>query len=164
MCNSTKMPEGATREQGIAMLHDHELFLSHNPHMTKFEALASLPQAATPAAAAIPEGKTVVAETKAYQVTDLVHTLPSGLWDSNIVSTYEFTDLADGMLMRIRSPLSVTMSTVWEIAEVKGEPGRFELVEKVSIEASRLLIGVVKSTCEKGWRDIHSKMLASLKD
>lgn len=95
-----------------------------------------------------------------YEVTDRVHALPAGLWDSDVVSTYEFTDLEKGMFVRLRSPLSVMMETVWEVREVEGSPGALELVEEVNISCSRLLVGVIKGQCEGNWKGIHEKMVA----
>ncbi|CAI4216299.1 unnamed protein product [Parascedosporium putredinis] len=94
------------------------------------------------------------------KLTDRVHALPAGLWDSDVVSTYEFTDLEKGMFVRLRSPLSVMMETVWEVREVEGSPGALELVEEVNISCSRLLVGVIKGQCEGNWKGIHEKMVA----
>ena len=98
-------------------------------------------------------------ETKCYQVTDLVHTLPAGLWDSNVTSTYEMTNITDGVFVRIKSPMSVTMDTTWQI---QGDEGALELTEDVEMNCSKLLIGTVKGLCESGWSKIHAKMLARL--
>ncbi len=78
-----------------------------------------------------------------------------------MVSTYEFTDTEDGVFVRIRSPLSVVLDTIWTI---KGEDGDLEMVEDANISCSRLLVGVVKSQCENGWAKIHAKMIGRLKD
>jgi hypothetical protein len=155
MVHSSKLPETTTTEQAIAMLRDHEFFLHCDPHMSKFQLVE------TDSPPPIPEKIKGLGETKSYQVTDVLHTLPAGLWDSNVVSTYEFTDISDGLFVRIRSPLSVVMETVWTI---KGEDGQLELVEDVSINCSRLLVGVVRSQCESGWQKIHEKMIDRLKE
>ena len=96
-----------------------------------------------------------------YSVTDLVHAVPAGLWDSNVVSVYEFTDTEDGVFVRIRSPLSVVLDTIWSIT---GEDGSLEMVEEATITCSRLLVPFVKSQCEGGWEKIHAKMITRLKD
>ncbi len=96
-----------------------------------------------------------------YSVTDLVHAVPAGLWDSNVVSVYEFTDTEDGVFVRIRSPLAVVLDTIWTIT---GEDGSLEMVEEATIVCSRLLVSFVKSQCEGGWEEIHAKMIARLKD
>lgn len=98
-----------------------------------------------------------------YRVTDIVHAIPGGVWDTNVVSTFEFTLIRDGLFVRIRSPLSIVMDTIWSIREVDegGEKG-LELVQDVTIQCSRLLIGFVKGQCENGWEGIHAKMIGRL--
>ena len=138
------------------MLRDYDFFLQCDPHMSKFEVLK------TDSPPPVPDTVEALSETKSYQVTDVVHTLPAGLWDSNVVSTYEFTDISKGVFVRIRSPLGVVMDTVWEIKE--NDKGRLELVEDIFINCSKLLVGVVKSQCEGGWQKIHEKMIGRLKE
>ena len=109
-------------------------------------------------------------EPTCYSVTDRVHTLPAGLWDSDVVSTYEFLNTVSGVFVRIRSPLNVVMETEWIVrrkssGEEDGEESQeWELVEDVMIKCSRFLVGVVKSTCESGWEGIHAKMMDRLKE
>lgn len=106
---------------------------------------------------------TATAEPKCYEVTDRVHALPAGLWDSDVVSTCEFINIENGVFVRIRCPLSVVMETVWEIRERERGDGH-ELVEEVVIKCSRLLVGVVKSQCDAGWEGIHQKMVEHMKE
>ncbi|KAK0731786.1 hypothetical protein B0H67DRAFT_549485 [Lasiosphaeris hirsuta] len=158
--HSSPIPAGVTKEQAIAMLSDHAFFLSCDPLLSKFEPLSP----ASPPV--VPDAITAQARgprlTTCFTVTDIVHTIPAGLWDTNVVSTYEFTDITHGVFARIRSPLSVVLDTLWEIKE--GEAGGLELVEAATISCSRLLLGVVKSQCENGWQKIHAKMLTRLED
>jgi hypothetical protein len=102
-----------------------------------------------------------------YRVTDIVHAIPAGIWDTNVVSTYEFTDIRDGLFVRIRGPLAVVMDTFWEVREVGDGDGDdeemgLELVEEVTIRCSRLLMGIVRGQCENGREKIHAKMIARL--
>ncbi|OAA53969.1 hypothetical protein SPI_09176 [Niveomyces insectorum RCEF 264] len=102
-----------------------------------------------------------------YRVTDVVHTLPAGLWDARVVSTYEMTDVpGTGVFVRIRSPLSVVMDTTWMIVLSKEDEGTAQLVlvEEIIIYCSRLLMPTVKILCEGGWRQIHAKMIARLEE
>jgi hypothetical protein len=158
LLHTSPVPAGVTREAGLKMLHDHEHFIKCDPHMIKFEAV-------TPSEVPVlPEGITPLAGgggTKVFKVTDKVAALPAGLWDSDVVSTYEFTSIAEGVFVRIRSPLSVMMETVWTL---KGEGERsLEMVEDVTISCSRLLVGVIKGSCESNWKSIHAKMLEGIK-
>jgi hypothetical protein len=150
--HKSKLPAGTTREEAIAMLHDHPYFFACNPHTAKFEPL-------TPdKPPTVPDHVKPIRDTECFQATDIVHALPAGLWDSNVVSTYEFTDLERGLFVRIRSPLSVVMETVWEIDGEDG--GELELVETAVFTCSRLLAPVVRSQCEGGWRKIHGQMIS----
>lgn len=126
--------------------------------MVKFEAVDG---PADPAPA-LPDdrGVTAVAPARCYSVTDKVHALPAGLWDSDVVSTYEFINVERGVFVRIRSPLNTTMETVWEVRQT--DDGAAELVEDIVIRSSRLLMAVVKSTCESGWQGIHGKMVEEM--
>ena len=158
MLHSSTLPQGTTTEQAIRLLlHDHEFFLRCDPHLVKFESI-------TPEAdkkPTLPDAIEGTGETRCYKVTDLVHTLPAGLWDSNVVSTYEMTNLSNGVFVRILSPMSVAMDTIWTIRDGP-EDGSLELVEDVNINCSKLLIGTVKGLCESGWGKIHAKMIERL--
>lgn len=140
------------------MLSDYEFFLSCNPQMSKFELLdldtpPEVPETVTSQA----RGD---AKTASYSVTNVMHAIPAGIWDTNVVSTYEFTDITEGVFVRIKGPLSIVMDTLWEIKE--REDGTLELEEDIVINCSRFLIGMVSSECENGWSKIHAKMLARL--
>jgi len=143
-------------------LQDHDFFLRCGAHLQSFEPLP--PPAGDQELPVLPGAVKPTAATRAYRVTDIVHTLPAGLWDSNVVSTYEITDTADGVFVRIRSPLSVIMDTVWEVREAAGGQGGLELVQDIEISCSRVLVGTVKGLCEGGWEKIHASMLARLEE
>lgn len=168
-----------TAEAAKAILQDHRAMIECGPHCVDCEmveeeeatrlaatALASqtehpLPDEVRTVIKAFPEsadGKTFAV----YRVTDMVHTLPAGLWDSKVVSTYEMTDTATGVHVRVRSPLSIVMDTMWTVAEVEG--GGHELVEEINIYCSRLLVGTVKSLCEGDWEKIHTTLIKRLEE
>ncbi|KAK3300815.1 uncharacterized protein B0H64DRAFT_334386 [Chaetomium fimeti] len=201
--HTTRFPRGRTRAQAIAMLSDHQFFLSCDPHMTKSELIPQAEHATLTPPPAVPDyvktelrarpqpqsgsepsqdgeaGGEAAAETvpECYRVTDIVHAIPAGIWDTNVVSIFELTDIEDGLFVRIRSPLSIVMETFWRVREVAGAeegegggdddddgeagPG-LELVEDVTIRCSRLLVGIVKGQCETDWEGIHGKMVARL--
>lgn len=93
-----------------------------------------------------------------------MHALPAGLWDSDVHSTSEIVNLEKGIFVRMRSPLSIVMETVWEVKEVAGgEDGALEVVEESVISCSRFLAGVVKGQCEANWKGIHEKLLRIMK-
>lgn len=136
------------------MIQDPIFYIHVNPHMSKYEPVPPLPEAVP-----IPEDRQVtgIGEPQYYKVTDRVHTLPAGLLDSDVVSTYEFIKLEKGVFVRIRSPLSTIMESVWQVQE--NEDGTAELVEEIQIKTSRLLMGTIKGMCESGWKGIHETIL-----
>lgn len=158
----TPIPAGIPASKGISLLQGHEFFIQCDPHMISFEA-TPLPSAENPPTIPEERGVAAVAEPKCYKVTDRVHALPAGLWDSDVESRYEFLNIEKGVFMRIRSPLSVVMESVWEVRQKEGTDS-LELVEDIVIKCSRLLMGTVKSTCESGWEGIHGKMIAKLQE
>jgi hypothetical protein len=97
-----------------------------------------------------------------YRITDIVMAIPAGLWEPTVVSDSEFTDIRDGVFVRLRSPLSVVMETFWEIKEVEG--GGLELAEEVTIRCSRLLVGLVRKEVENGFEVIHGRFIARLEE
>ncbi|TLS25631.1 hypothetical protein PpBr36_07637 [Pyricularia pennisetigena] len=168
--HKTKLPAGVTKASAVAMLHDHAFYLECDPHLVKYSALDADKVASLKKTSKLPKGigGGGGSETRYYEVHDLVHNLPGGLWDSNVVSSYEMTDTPEGVFVRIRSPMSVVMDTYWTIREMPaGEvaengdktPGGLAIVEEITIIAPRLVVGIVKGLCEGGWKKIHDKML-----
>ena len=146
------------------MLHDHEHFFACTPNQPKLEkTLLSDP------APPLPEAVTPLRGTTCWRITEVVQALPAGLWDSEVVSSYEFTDIEDGLFVCIRSPLNVVLETFWRVKEVRAEDGdesgttRLEVVEEVTVKCSRLLIGTVKNACDGNWEKIHHSMIAGIK-
>ena len=142
------------------MLHDHDFFLRCDPHLSKCEKLKPDEPPAIP-----DEVKAQLApgsETQSYSITDIIHTIPAGIWDSNVVSTYEITNITNGLFVRIKSPLSVVMDSIWEIRA--GEDGALGIYEDIEITCSRLLVGIVKSQCEGGCAHIHAKMFGRVEE
>ncbi|KAH7269782.1 uncharacterized protein BKA55DRAFT_532414 [Fusarium redolens] len=149
----------AAAPKAIQMLHDHVFFLHCNPYMSKFEAIHTPDP--TPSVPDTLEVKPIAAPD-CYSVTDRIHTLPAGLWDSDVVSSYEFFDLERGVFVRTRGPMGLVLETLWRIQEA--EDGSLAIVEKVSITCSRLMMGMIKSSCEAGWRGVHGKMLERIEE
>jgi hypothetical protein len=135
------------------VIQDAEFFIRCDPHMVKFEP-------STPATAPVtPADITPTGAVKCYQVTDRVHFLPAGLWDSDAVSNYEFYPLANGVFVICRSPLSCLLESTWTIRE-NGDA--LELVEEVKITVSRMLVGTVKSQCDGNWGGIHKSIVQGM--
>jgi hypothetical protein len=97
-----------------------------------------------------------------------MHTLPRGLWDTNVSFNAEITDVENGVKWVIKAPLGLVQTSAWSVepAEekdgVEGEEGRLVLVEDVEIRCSRLLIGTVSAKCEENWRGVHGRWVEHL--
>jgi hypothetical protein len=158
------LPAGATLEQGIAALHDHDFFMRCNPVASEIKRLAATDPEAKAAAESV-TGKPPAydveplpgREVDYFRITDVV---PNPVWNSNVVSTYALIDVASGVMTKVLSPLGITTDTLWQIRE--REDGTFELVEDVLITCSRLLVGMVKGQTEKGWPKIHGNIMKRL--
>jgi hypothetical protein len=123
------------------MLHNHELLIHLDPEFAHYEALPTDPS---------------MPDAKRYKITDHMHALPKGLWDSTVSFEAQMTDTEDGILWIIKAPLGLVQRTTWRCLRTdtladedrKGE-GDWSLVEDVEIKANRLLVGTVRSKCEE---------------
>ncbi|KAH5738362.1 hypothetical protein HBI17_187690 [Parastagonospora nodorum] len=151
----TNLPPGTAPEDAIRLLHNHEVLIRFDPEFAHFDNLPANPS--NP-------------EAKRYKITDHMHALPKGLWDSTVTFEAEMTDMEDGVLWIIKAPLGLVQRTTWRclrtasLAEEdrKGE-GEWSLVEDVEINANRLLVGTVKGKCEENWPGAHGKFVKHLK-
>ncbi|KAI1499181.1 hypothetical protein F5X99DRAFT_294120 [Biscogniauxia marginata] len=169
--HATPIPAPVRKGAAVARLQDHEFFLHCDPHYTSHR---TLPQESPqqdgdkdkdkdktdPVAAAretyqLPADLTPTGGVTVYEVVDHV---PNPVWSSTVVSREEFVDFADGLWVRLRSPMGVVMETVWTVRERGGDDG-LELVEDVKISCSRLLLGIVKGQVEGNWTSIHKKIV-----
>lgn len=164
MHHVTPLPSGTTFEAAIEKLQNHDLLIRLDPELDHYETLPS--DEATP-------------NTKRYKVTDHMHALPKGLWDSTVTFESQITNTDNGVLWVIKAPLGLVQQTRWTItrsADVgkgkeraadddetgSGDKSEWSLVEEVEIKASRLLVGTVRSKCEENWRGIHSRFIGHL--
>jgi hypothetical protein len=161
--HTTPLPPGTTFEAALKALQNHDLLIRLDPELAHYETLPS--EEATP-------------NTKRYKVTDHMHTLPKGLWDTTVTFEAQITNTEDGIKWVIKAPLGLLQETIWKVVRTqdldkgkeKEEEGDGEeatrsewcLVEDVEIKASKLLVGTVKSKCEQNWRGIHAKYVSHL--
>ncbi|KAH8719179.1 hypothetical protein GQ44DRAFT_623951 [Phaeosphaeriaceae sp. PMI808] len=153
----TPLPTGTKFEDALKHLHNHDLLIRLDPEFAHYEALP----AEAPAE-----------DTKRYKITDHMHALPKGLWDSTVSFVAEMTNTEDGLLWIIKAPLGLVQRTTWRCLRMEtlaaedktgGEASEWALVEDVEIEANRLLVGTVRGKCEENWRGVHAKFLGYLK-
>jgi hypothetical protein len=147
----TPLPIGATREQAVSLLRDHDFLIHLDPELSHYTS-AEPPANATPT-------------TKYYRVTDIMHTLPKGLWDSTVTFDSEITDIEDGCDWIVRAPLGIYQRSKWVIEDSHEEDtdgSKLYLIEDIAITCSRLLVGTVKSKCEGNFKGIHGKFVERL--
>lgn len=148
----TPIPKSVSHEKLLQCIHNHDILIHLDPEYHSHETLETPPDATSP-------------ETKCYRVTDHMHNLPAGLWDSTVSFTSEITNIDAGVEWVIKAPLGLLQKTYWRIMtaepsdKVDGETVDWVLVEDVSIECSRLLMGTIKSKCEGNWRGIHQTFI-----
>lgn len=130
----TPVPEGMSKEDAIALIHDAEHHIKCDPNMKDYtKRTPEIPPT-------VPQDIEPIAATECYSVTDSVPTLlPKG----------------------ISCPLSVVLETRWTVRDAEG--GGSELVEVVDIKCSRFLSSVVKGQCDVNWKDFHKKILEGKK-
>jgi hypothetical protein len=161
----TPLPPGTTFEAAMALLQNHDLLIKLDPEHASYETLPADPSDDP--------------RTKRYKVTDHMHTLPKGLWDTTVSFESHITNRDDGIAWLVKAPLGLVQSTTWRLVrseevgtgkervgvadDVGGEGSEWCLVEDVEIRASRLLVGTVKGKCEGNWRGIHGKFVEHLK-
>ncbi|KAF2746632.1 hypothetical protein M011DRAFT_477869 [Sporormia fimetaria CBS 119925] len=155
----TPLPSGVTFDAAVTKLQDHDLLIRLDPELAHYETLPSPDNAP---------------QTKRYKVTDHMHTLPKGLWDTTVTFESLITNSKDGVEWVIKAPLGLLQTTTWrivgvkELDEVDKEEGKhlkeseWALVEDVEIKGSRLLVGTVKGKCEGAWRGIHARFVGEL--
>ncbi|KAF2463247.1 uncharacterized protein BDR25DRAFT_307854 [Lindgomyces ingoldianus] len=167
--HTTPLPSGTTFASALAHLQNHDLLIRLDPELAHYETLDSDPS--TP-------------NTKRYKVTDHMHTLPKGLWDTTVTFESLITNTDEGVEWVIKAPLGLVQSTRWRIVRAgeeeeegkgrvvnggqdedmveKEEKEDWCLVEDVEIKASRLLVGTVRGKCEENWRGIHGRFVGHL--
>ncbi|KAF2652002.1 hypothetical protein K491DRAFT_605800, partial [Lophiostoma macrostomum CBS 122681] len=164
--HTTPLPPSTTFAAALSKLQDHELLIRLDPEFASYETLPAPPDAPN---------------TKRYKVTDHMHTLPKGLWDTTVSFESLITNTETGVEWVIKAPLGLVQRTTWRVVEggevqdeVKAEgegkgdrtgDGNGEglcLVEDVEITASRLLVGTVKGKCEENWKGIHGRFVGHL--
>ncbi|KAI0482621.1 hypothetical protein GGR56DRAFT_620825 [Xylariaceae sp. FL0804] len=165
LSNRTPVPAAVGRAAAVARLHDHAFFLRCDPHYSSHKTLdaddAGQNDKGKGKGFGLPAAveQTLGGGVCVYEVVD--H-LPNPVWSSNVVSREEFANFADGLWVRIRSPMGVVMETTWTIKEKDGGGGGLELVEDIDIACSRLLLGIVRGQVENNWRGIHERLIAKM--
>ncbi|KAH7309339.1 hypothetical protein BKA65DRAFT_576115 [Rhexocercosporidium sp. MPI-PUGE-AT-0058] len=149
------IPKGCTREAAIHLLHDHDFLLRCDKLLTQCTILSLdgeplLPDNIKP---------NQVADTKLYKIEDLVDAVPAGLWGSNVESMGEYTDLREGVFIRVSSPLSVVAETEWKVMNRNGD---LEVGYESKIFCSRALVSLVKGRYNESLQETLAMVIRKL--
>ncbi|KAF2680413.1 hypothetical protein K458DRAFT_445338 [Lentithecium fluviatile CBS 122367] len=159
----TPLPPGTTFETAMAALQNHDLLIKLDPEHAHYETL--------------PSDADANPLTKRYKVTDHMHTLPKGLWDTTVTFESHITNMEDGVEWFVKAPLGLVQKTTWRLVrsedvgkgkekvvddDASEDKSEWCLVEDAEIRASRLLVGTVKGKCESNWRGIHERFIGHL--
>jgi hypothetical protein len=105
-------------------------------------------------------------DTMYYKITDTMHTLPKGLWDTTVCYNAAITNIENGVKWLIHAPLGIVQRSSWTVEPVTEADDAGDstlcLVEVIDISCSRLLIGTVRSKHEEHWKTIHVKWVEYL--
>lgn len=152
------LPRSTTKAQAVAVFRNHDTLIRLDPELKEYEACPP------------PEG--AKENTKFYKITDIMHTLPKGLWDTTVSFTAEITDIENGVYWVVKAPLGLVQQSTWtvepagekdEVETSGGKEERLVLVEDVDITCNRILMGTVKGKCEENWKGVHARWIEHLK-
>jgi hypothetical protein len=181
----THIPASIPRSRVLTCLHNHDLLIRLDPELAHYETLPSEPSPSKTSSTAPNAPATSTSATKHYRVTDNMHTLPKGLWDTTVTFDADITDTEDGIEWIIRAPLGLVQRTTWRVVlraslrederrsgdregildgGKEGEEGEWSLVEDVEIKANRVIVGTVRGKCESNWRGVHGRFMGHVKE
>ena len=141
-----ELPQGVTRHQVLAALHDHELMILRNSRVLSHRLLP--PGDKNEYSDPTKEGKYTT-----YEVVDKMTFLPESLWPaSSVTYTMAFLDTPTGSDLVLRAALGLVNRVAWSIKEqtdeeaeaVDRKEGGLILVEDCEVEVNRLVAGPVK--------------------
>ncbi|KAK7923564.1 hypothetical protein PG985_007635 [Apiospora marii] len=164
LTNKTPLPAGVTKPAAVAALQDHDKFLHADPHLTTYRRLAS-PEETSSDYASYKVPKSIVPLNNTVKVYEVHDHVPNPVWSSDVTSLEEFVDCAEGVWVRVRSPLGIVLETTWFICEKKkpDEDGStLELVQTLVCTCNRLLAPICKGQVDKGWRGVHEKLIQGM--
>lgn len=147
---------GLTREAAIEKLRDHSLFLHCDPYLVSFDAK---PDPAWGAYDVPKDIKPLSEQVKVYAVKDKYE---NPIMGSDINSTYEFIDLADGFWIRVRSPMGTTMESTFTVREKGDESGDLEVAQECDCRCNKALSSIVKKDLDKNYILVHENLAQRL--
>jgi hypothetical protein len=148
----TPLPPGTTLAQTLNLFRNHDVLIHLDPELAHYETTTPPPDANP--------------STRFYKITDHMHTLPRGLWDTTVSFDAEITDTDNGVKWVIKAPMGLVQTSHWAVVPALETDGTEEntlvLVEDVLISCSRLLVGTVRGKCEDNWKGVHARFVEQL--
>ncbi|KAI9701361.1 MAG: hypothetical protein M1820_006452 [Bogoriella megaspora] len=154
----TELPATATRDQILAMLHDHSLMITLNPLVLNHELASFTP---VPKFRDDTDATNPRTATHKYSITDKISYLPHGLWDSNMTYTGWFANTADGLRTWVQAAAGVEVQGLWFVREAMGGRG-LVLEEEATVNCSSLLKPFVEGELRKSHEVLHKRFLERL--
>ncbi|KAK8062836.1 hypothetical protein PG997_014933 [Apiospora hydei] len=142
--------KGLSREAAIAKLQDKDFFITCDPHLVSYDAN---PDPAWGSYDVPKDLKPLAQRVQSYTVKDKYE---NPIMGSDIVSTYEFIDTADGFFVRVRSPMGTTMESTFSVRD-KGN-GDLEVVQECDCKCNKALSSIVKKDVDKNYIIIHENL------
>ncbi|KAK8029685.1 hypothetical protein PG993_010976 [Apiospora rasikravindrae] len=146
--------KGQTREAAIAKLQDCDFFIKCDPHLVSYEAK---PDPAWGSYDVPKDLKPLAQRVKAYTVKDKYE---NPIMGSDIESSYEFIDIADGVFVRVRSPMGTNFESTFTV-RAKGS-GELEIVQECDCKCNKALSSIVKKDLDKNYTIIHENLAQQL--
>lgn len=137
--------DGLTKTSAIEKLRDRPFFLECDPYLVSYDAK---PEPAWDAYD-VPKGLQPLSQrVEIYQVKDKYE---NPIMGSDINSTYEFIDMADGFWVRVRSPMGTTMESTFTVREKGDGSGNLEVVQECDCKCNKALSSIVKKDLDKNY-------------
>ncbi|CAN8097036.1 unnamed protein product [Discula destructiva] len=158
IAHSAALPAGVSKQQAIALLHDHvaffkaaEFYREHTEHPEEAK-LEKVPAEIKARSVGGASGTTA----KAYSVRSEV---PNPIRDSSVDSMYVVVDLVDGMWYAAASPMGVKNEALWTVKEAAGG---LELSVVLNVECNVMLKSVVKGQSSTSSQQILDALVKKL--
>ncbi|TLS31510.1 hypothetical protein PpBr36_02725 [Pyricularia pennisetigena] len=137
------IPAGVDKTRAIEKLHDHVYVIDCGPYVV------SHTQQPSPSWGSYDKPKGAKFATEKVDVYEVKNKYENPIMGSDIKSTYEFIDTADGIFIRVHSPMGVVMESFFTVQE-KAD-GSLELVHELQGRCNKALAGIAKKDSDKNY-------------
>ncbi len=153
---SGDLPGEVTREQALAILHDHDFIIHCDKNLSKYEEDTDSEDVKP---TEVNASFKPTARTRCYKIHDVVKNIPGGIWDSKVDSSAEYTDLESGLFVFSKSPMGIHSDTSFVVQD---SAAGLKLICKAEVSCSKLLVLVVKAGYKENLEHLHSTIMKKL--